>query len=218
MLHGKQYLASGSGDETINVWNLSDNIVAATLTGHTTDVSVLVVYVKNGLQMLASGDDGSTINLWNLESNTLAKTLSGHGNRVLALAVYEKNDKTILISGSGDETIKLWDLDTYSTITTLEGHGNAVNALSTYSHNGKLYLVSGSTGKSTLDVLECDGKICLVSGSYDHTIKIWDLENKSALKTLKNDSDINAIVVFMNGDRACLASGDDGKNVKLWME
>ena len=34
---------------------------------------------------------------------------------------------------------------------------------------------------SSLDVVECGSKVCLVSGSFDNTIKIWDLGNPSWL-------------------------------------
>ena len=74
-----------------------------------------------------------------------------------------------------------------------------------------------------LNVVECDGKVCLVSGSWDKTIKVWDLESQSAMKTFDNDSGIyasnnSAMAIFMNGDEACMAIGDFAGKIKLWME
>ena len=107
---------------------MSENTLAATLTGHNDWIFTLALYVRNGVPMLASGSDDGTIQLWDLSTNENIKSLSGHGHRegIRSLAMYETNDKTILISGSLDGTIKLWDLDTYTTINTLYGHQNIV--------------------------------------------------------------------------------------------
>ena len=72
-----------------------------------------------------------------------------------------------------------------------------------YAHSSYIY---------TLDKVECDGKVCLVSRSEDKTIKVW------VMKTLDNDSGIHAMAIFVNGDRACMATGDYANNIKLWME
>lgn len=56
-------------------------------------------------------------------------------------------------------------------------------------------------------VLVCDGKMCLVSGSWDETIKIWDVESHSVITILETDSIIGVITVFMNGYQVCVAAG-----------
>lgn len=38
------------------------------------------------------------------------------------------------------------------------------------------------------------------------------------ITTFHNISGIATITVFMNGDSACLATGDDARNVEHWME
>ena len=70
----------------------------------------------------------------------------------------------------------------------------------------------------SLCAVQCDGKVCLTSGSEDKKIKIWDLRNDSAIKTIDNGYELFSSRVFMNGDKACIATGDYDGKIKLWME
>ena len=211
-LNDKQYLASGSRDNTIKLWDLSSNTVAATLTGHTGSVYALALYVQNGIQMLASGSKDNSIKLWNLLNNTNVHTLSGHADSITSLVIYEKGDKSILISGSGDFTIKAWDLDNNITIATLEGHRDSVFTLSLYQNDDKMYLASGC---------------------YDNSIKIWNLEDYTLAATLINDGAVDAgdgedneeeedgnpiqsLVVVKHNEQHILASGDHQGKINLW--
>ena len=103
----------------------------------------------------------------------------------------------MLASGDTYGRINLWRVEDYE----------CIGSINTYS--GHIY---------SMAVIECDGKVCLVSASYDKTIKIWDLESQAVMKTLHNDSGIRAMEVFMNGNEACLATSDGAGNVKLWTE
>ena len=70
----------------------------------------------------------------------------------------------------------------------------------------------------SLNVLEYAGKKCLVNASWDQTIKILDIDSRSVITTLQSDSNISVMTVFMNGDKACLATDKNDGSVKLWME
>lgn len=48
-------------------------------------------------------------------------------------------------------------------------------------------------------------------------INVWDLQKKSVVATLNQVTDGNAIKIFMNDGRLCLARGD-GSKIRLLME
>jgi len=71
-------------------------------------------------------------------------------------------------------------------------------------HSGRVYSVAFSPDGCTL-----------ASGSYDQTIKLWDMETHREIATLKGHSNTIDSVAF-SPDAQMLASGSDDKTVKLW--
>ena len=57
-------LASGSGDETIKIWNVNNGSQIRQLKGHS-DYIRSVAFSPNG-KMLASGSDDCIIKIWNI--------------------------------------------------------------------------------------------------------------------------------------------------------
>ena len=155
------------------------------------------VYSHGVKSYLASDGGDSSIKIWSLDDHTLVKSIDVDDEEICSLVVVIIDGHHALASGDSDGTIQVWNVDNYDCIATINAHSDII---------------------WSLHAVECGGKVCLVSGSKDKTIKIWDLDNQSVLTTLNNDSYINAVAVFMNGDRACVASGDVVGNVKLWME
>ncbi|NET74532.1 MAG: WD40 repeat domain-containing protein, partial [Sphaerospermopsis sp. SIO1G2] len=59
-----------------------------------------------------------------------------------------------------------------------------------------------------------DGKT-LASGSYDETIKLWNVETGKEIRTFKGHNDPVTSVIY-NPDGKILASGSRDKTIKLW--
>jgi WD40 repeat protein len=101
-------LVSGSGDNTIKLWNVETGQEIRTLNGH--DSSVRSVNFSPDGKTLVSGSGDNTIKLWNVETGQEIRTLKGHDSYVWSVN-FSPDGKT-LVSGSGDRTIKLWNLGT----------------------------------------------------------------------------------------------------------
>ncbi|MCC5650628.1 hypothetical protein LC609_12420 [Nostoc sp. XA013] len=100
-------LASGSGDNTIKLWDVTTGKAIKTLTGHSNTV-ISVGFSPDG-KTLASGSGDNTIKLWDVTTGKAIKTLTGHSSPVYSVG-FSPDGKT-LASGSGDKTVILWDLD-----------------------------------------------------------------------------------------------------------
>ncbi|RZM06540.1 MAG: hypothetical protein EOO88_53235, partial [Pedobacter sp.] len=79
------FLASGSWDKTIKIWNVSSGKCTATLEGHSDNV--LSIVVSNDNSFLASGSWDKTIKIWNVSSSKCTATLEGHTNLILSIFI-----------------------------------------------------------------------------------------------------------------------------------
>ena len=109
-------IASGSGDETIRIWDVeTGSTIGNPLTGHT-DAVRSVAYSPDG-QHIVSGSDDMTIRIWDAETGTpVGGPLEGHTDEVNTV-VYSPSGQHI-VSGSDDKTIRIWDAETGAAIGT----------------------------------------------------------------------------------------------------
>ncbi|MCA2619198.1 MULTISPECIES: serine/threonine-protein kinase [unclassified Microcystis] len=225
-----RYLASGSGDNTIKIWEVAKGKELRTLTGHSSGV-YSVVYSPDG-RYLASGSGDNTIKIWEVAKEKELRTLTGHSSR--SLSVVYSPDSRYLASGSIDNTIKIWEVATGKELRTLTGHFSGVYSV-VYSPDGR-YLASGSAD-NTIKIWEVatgkelrtltghsdsvwsvayspDGRY-LASGNYDNTIKIWEVATGKELRTLTGHSNSVPSVAY-SPDGRYLASGSWDDTIKIW--
>ena len=118
-------LASGAGDQTIKLWNVTSGAELHTLTGHS-DRVLAVAFSPDGT-IFASGSWDKSIRLWDVTRGTELSALKGHANLVDSLAF--SPDGKILASGSFDGSLKLWrvaDGTELASLLVLDEHDWAV--------------------------------------------------------------------------------------------
>jgi len=224
-----RYLASGSRDNTIKIWEVATGKVR-TITGHSGWV-FSVAYSPDG-RYLASGSADKTIKIWEVATGKQLRTLTDHSMTVWSVAY--SPDGRYLASGSLDKTIKIWEVATGTELRTLTGYSIGVLSV-VYSPDGH-YLASGSndntikiwevaTGKQLRTptghsevvrsvVYSPDGRY-LASGSQDKTIKIWEVATGKELRTLTGHSQTVFSVAY-SPDGRYLASGSGDRTIKIW--
>ncbi|KAF2014707.1 WD40 repeat-like protein [Aaosphaeria arxii CBS 175.79] len=118
---GKGLIATGSGDKTVKIWNLSDYSCLLTLEGHSNSVLKLAwlpyrpvdARDKRGPQVASAAGDG-LVKVWDSASGESMSTLDNHTDRVWALAAHPTTGA--LISGGGDSVITFWEDTTNATL------------------------------------------------------------------------------------------------------
>jgi WD40 repeat protein/energy-coupling factor transporter ATP-binding protein EcfA2 len=155
-----KWLASGSADRTVRLWDVgAGQPLVQPLTDHT-DVVLSVTYSPDG-KYLASGSANRTVRLWDVRDpmsvRRIALPLTGHVVGVRSLA-YSPSGET-LASGSWD-SIRLWDVGDPSSVQPL---GQPISGYS---------LLMWSLSFSP------DGKV-LALGRNDGTIQLWDVGDNS---------------------------------------
>lgn len=118
---GKGLIATGSGDKTVKIWNLSDYSCVLTLEGHSNSVLKLAwipyrsidTRDKRGPQIASAAGDG-LVKVWDTSSGEAMSTLDNHTDRVWALIAHPSSGA--LVSGGGDSVITFWEDTTSLTL------------------------------------------------------------------------------------------------------
>ncbi|KAF2702814.1 WD40 repeat-like protein [Pleomassaria siparia CBS 279.74] len=174
----------------------------AKLTGHGGIVHALA-YSSGSASYILTGCSDRTIRLYNHTKATttsvappagsqayapgLVSKYSAHGYEVLSIDVSTDNEK--FVSTGGDKSVFYWDVQTAQTIRRWSGHNARVNR----------------------GVFGGEGDSVIVSGSFDGTVKIWDIKqnNYKPIMTLDEARDsVTDIAIF---DAEILVSSVDGR-------
>jgi WD40 repeat protein len=236
-----QTLATASDRNTVKFWDLKTGQITKTLPSYNANVWALAYapHSQNGRnviqQILATGSEDRTVKLWDTSTGECLRTLQGHGDRVWLVAF--SPDGKLLVSASENQTIKFWEIPSGHCLRTLEGYNGSVLSVA-FSHDGQYLASSGHDGRVrgwTMATGSCEkifqghpaitssvvfarnstGHIRLISGSDDHTIKVWDWQTGECVRTLsEHESWVQTLSVSPDGQM--LASGSRDKTIKLW--
>lgn len=191
------FLAAGTEDRCIKIWDFRSGVLRYSLAGHELDIYCLT-FSKNGRYIVSGSGDGKT-KVWSMETGRCLLTLGNDdiGPKEGVTSVDVSPDSKILAAGSLDCEIRLWDIENGKFIQDFKGHDDSV------------YSVSFSP---------CGYN--LASGSLDKTLKVWDLgysRNNAyrCLQTLTGHRDYVLSVAYSN-DGKWLISGSKDRSVQFW--
>ncbi|MGI9167163.1 MAG: eIF2A-related protein [Pyrinomonadaceae bacterium] len=182
-----KWLASGSVDNTVKLWEVATGREVRTLTAHTRGVKA-VAFSHDG-RSLVTGALDNTVRLWDVASGREMRRLDGCGS-VSALAL--SDDGRFLASGNMEKTIKLWNTANGDELRSLTGHLGSITTLAFNPDSSYL-----------------------ASGSADGTIKLWDVAFGRSIRSLTGHRERVRAVAF-SSDGQLLASGSDDAKVKIW--
>jgi WD40 repeat protein/serine/threonine protein kinase len=231
-------IVSGSGDNTVKVWDADTGTEMLTLKGHKAGV-YSVAFSPDGKRIL-SGSDDWMLKVWDAEKGSDILSLKEHRGGVTSVA-FSPDGKRIL-SGGFDKTVKVWDAEKGTELLCLKGHTIRVMSVA-YSPDGKR-IVSGSGGYDTqgrllgevkvwdaekgTETLSLKGYIStitsvaftpdgkgIVTGSWDRTARVWDAETGTEKLALKGHTGIVYSVAF-SPDGKRIVTGSQDNTVRVW--
>jgi RNA polymerase sigma factor (sigma-70 family) len=183
---GKTF-ATGSYDGTAKLWDAATGAELARLpgTGH-----VHRVEFAPDSRMLATADDSGAIKCWDVPSGArrspFPAPLAGK-----SFVTFSLNGR--LVASGINNDVKLFDAATGKELATLQGHTNQVNPNSEFSPDNRL----------------------LATGSYDHTVRVWDVARRQVRFVLRGHTECVPGVAF-SPDGRTLASASWDHTVRLW--
>jgi tricorn protease-like protein len=183
-----KFIASGSNDDSIRIWDAATGKVLHTLTGFVGAIWT-VTYSPDGKFIASAGVDGA-VRIWEAETGLPSAVLSGHTGAVWDVA-YSPNGKFIASAGS-DKTVRLWDAASGAIVRIFTEHTNGVHGVA-YSPDGKF----------------------IASGSYDKTVVIRNTETGSVLHTLTGHT-YHVYDVAYSPDGKFIASASADRTARIW--
>ncbi|NUM35671.1 MAG: PD40 domain-containing protein [Candidatus Brocadiae bacterium] len=187
----RKFLAFGTLDNTIKIWDTVNAKEIAILYGHSDAVQSLA-YSPDG-KFLASGSWDNTIKIWSVACRKEISTFSGHSNVVMKL-VYSPDSKWIA-SSSWDRTIKIWDVSGGKVITSIPYFLNALEYDMAYSP---------------------DGKFLAFAGTKDKTIKIWNIAGQNEITTLSRPSGSIGNLAYSPDSQCVFFFSSKSNAIKRW--
>jgi WD40 repeat protein len=148
-------MAAAGRNGKIRVWNVADGAGQHDIETGGRRVRALA-FSPDGSRIAAAGNS-PTIDIFDVATGKPIMSLSTRPAKVYSLAFM---DSQHLATGGTDDRITLWDLDSKQADAQLVGHTGTVAALA-----------CDSTGR------------ILVSGSYDTTLRVWNLSDKQVPST-----------------------------------
>ena len=125
------YLASGSSDTSIKIWNIETGQLKFKLIGHSDAVNSLE-YLQDVYMASASSDN--TIKIWNIRLGELVRTLSGHAGEVLSV---ESLPSGAIISRSLESKVIVWNATTGNVLQNISSFDYLINSLEVFNNNRK---------------------------------------------------------------------------------
>jgi WD40 repeat protein len=150
------FLATGSCDKTVNLWNPENGELLGTLNGHKGNVKT-ISFSPDGTR-LATGDSQRTIKIWNMETMNEIATIDAD-DEIFSVEI-SSSGATIVVGMR--YSVKLWDTTTLQCIQAITGLTN-VFVVHFADLAGQQILVGRGT---RVEMWTCGGHL---QATYDHS-------------------------------------------------
>lgn len=209
-------IITGSEDSNINIFDVETGELRMTLEGHEGGVWALQ-YLGN---VLVSGSTDRTVRLWDMTTGQCLQVFEGHTSTVRCLQILPvsklapglQDCSHVIITGSRDSTLRVWKMpsaehDTSTSVVT-------TNSSSPTERHNPFFVRTLSGHTQSVRALAAEHDV-LVSGSYDCSVRIWQISSGRCLHRLNGHSQkVYSVVLDMKQNR-CISGSMDCK-VKIW--
>jgi WD40 repeat protein len=202
-----KYLATGSQDTTIKLWNPKDGKFIREIKGHSDTVHGLAFSPDGKVLASCGANKDKSVRLWNPDDGKEIKKLGDHKGSVYSVA-FSPDGKYLASCGLGDDKteseIKIWDVKAQKEHKVLKVD-KAKESLA--SKAGILDVVFTPDGKK------------VISAGYDKVLRVWNVEDGKELKKIdpwdkKKTQTIYSLDISKDGKKA-VAAGYGG-NLYVW--
>jgi U3 small nucleolar RNA-associated protein 15 len=151
-------------------------------------------------RLLAVGTDAGQVRIADATSRATLTSFAAETKLPIRTLTWLRNGKQVL-AGGDDGLLRLWSLNTIAVdkkaTRTYAGHGDAVRSCLVWEGKGE------------------DQKVA-ISGSYDHTIRIWNLDEDECLGIMNHGAPVEALLLMASDTNVPWLLSAGGTQIKVW--
>ncbi|KIX09670.1 uncharacterized protein Z518_00751 [Rhinocladiella mackenziei CBS 650.93] len=183
-------IITGADDGLIKMWDISSGFHVATFTEHSSAVTASA-YSTRGNILFTSSLDGS-VRAWDMLRYRNFRTFTAPTRLSFSCLAVDPSAEVVCAGSHDSFDIHLWSVQTGALLDQLSGHEGPISTLA----------------------FTPDGRY-LVSGSWDHTIRVWSVFDRSQTsETLQLTSDL--LCVTIRPDSAQIAASTLDGQLTFW--
>ncbi|KAI9345668.1 hypothetical protein BDR26DRAFT_142639 [Obelidium mucronatum] len=234
-------IVSGSDDQTIHIYDTKSGTIRRKLVGHDGGVWALQYWGDS----LVSGSTDRSVRVWDMDTGLCTHLFEGHTSTVRCLMIVTPSatsaypfgtngrnggadfepglepSQPLIVTGSRDATLRVWRLpnpktDKYHVPQHAQGvvhtHGDENNTYESGQNPFSMHVLTGHS--NSVRAIAGHGRV-LVSGSYDHTVRVWDLINGDCVYTFRGHRE-KVYSVGYSHELSRAVSGSLDATVKVW--
>lgn len=187
-----QFIATGGEDSKLKLWGSQTGFCFITFTDHIAPITgVKFIGNGNGKAVISSSLDG-TIRAYDLLRYKNFKTLTTPTPVQFTCLAVDSSDEMVCAGSLDPFNIYVWALQTGQLLDVLSGHEGPI---------------------ACLDFVKGTGST-LASGSWDGTLKLWNIYKNECMETLEHGCDVLAVAFRPDGKEICTATTNG--IISLW--
>jgi WD40 repeat protein len=194
------YIVSGSGDRTIQIWDAGtgEPLARFGLQKNHPESGIRAVACSTNGRMIVSGSRLGILAIEDISSAQIIASFEGHKSESIVNIAFSPDDTLIVTCSYNDHQVRIWESGTGEVVATLDGH-------------------EGGEGILAVACIETTDGLCFLSASTHSIVRSWSYEKLEQPADIRLSGQVyNMTAAAFSYDGAQVAFGSEYGAVQIY--